>query len=133
MTLAVCAVLWSNPATAEMLCAATPGCPHHAPTLRQSSPSPALPIIASLTACCPAHSPLKAPVDPPACCAATETGAVVTPSSCCPGDKGSRRVLAAGPAALFSIASEYSPLSLNSKQAVPYVQPVDQKKTDLRI
>ncbi len=134
LALAVCAVLWSDPAFAEMVCAATPACPHHAVQLQQSSPVKVLPIIAGAKSCCPAHSAPLAPADTPTCCAVDDTGAVLPAASFVSGNTGSKHALAALASALFAPASltDYSSL-FDDQTAVSYVQPVNQKKTDLRI
>ena len=132
MALAVCAVLWSDPAVAELICAATPGCPHHAAQARISSPANAIPSISGVKPCCPLHrAPLGAPADTTACCAFGNTRAVLPVASS--GNSGSKQALAHVASSLFACAATDPSLLFNSEITISYVKPVNQKKTDLRI
>jgi hypothetical protein len=135
MALAICAVLWADPAVAELACTATPGCPQHATHAQQASPRAVLSTVSGLKSCCPRHSaPLKAPTDTPACCAAGDTGAVLPSASFLSGKNGPKHALAYLASALFSSAplTDRS-LRFSSETRFSYVRPVDEKKTDLRI
>jgi hypothetical protein len=129
MVLAICAVLWSDPAVAELVCAATPSCPHHATQIQASRL--ALPTITGTKACCPRHS---APVQTPTCCAATEGAAVLPAASFSSRKNGPKHSQALIASTLFSSPSlaERS-RRFSSDISISYDKPVDQKKTDLRI
>lgn len=128
MALALCAVLWSDPAIAELLCAATPACPHHAAPTQQRFPS-----VSGVKPCCPAHrAPLSAPADGPACCA-SDSGAILPAASFLSGNNGPKRALACVAASPFASLPADQSLLLTSETTVSCVKPVDQKKTDLRI
>ena len=135
MALAICAVLWADPAVAELACTATPGCPYHAAHVQQASPRAVLPTISGLKPCCPRHSaPLKAPTDTPACCAAGDSGAILPAESFLSGNNGPKHALAYIASTLFSSASLTDrSLRFNSETSVSYLKPVAEKKTDLRI
>jgi hypothetical protein len=129
MATAICAVLWADPAVAELICAATPSCPHHA-TQIQTSPS-ALPSIAGTKPCCPRHS---TPLDTPTCCAAIEGAAVLPVASFASKNNRSKHALTGVASALFSSASATErPLLFSSETSLSYDRPVEEKKTDLRI
>ncbi len=135
MAVAICAVLWSDPAVAELICARTPACPHHATLVPSSSPANAIPSISGVKACCPRHSaPLRSPGDTPTCCAAGDTGAVLPATSFLSRNNGPKHALVYLASALFSSASLTNrSLRFSSETSVSYVQPVNEKKTDLRI
>ena len=85
--------------------------------------------------CCPRHgAPLKAPSDTPACCATSDTGAVLPAESFLSGHNGPKHALAYTASVLFSSPSLTGrSLRFSSKTCVSYLKPVDEKKTDLKI
>ncbi len=135
MALAICAMLWCDPAVAELVCAATPSCPHHARQAQRPSPAKLLPTIAGVTPCCPRHSaPLRTPADTPDCCIAGDSGAILPVASFVSGNSGPKHALPYAASALFTSASPRDrSLFFNSETSVSYIKPVLEQKTDLRI
>jgi hypothetical protein len=131
MALAVWAVLWADPAFAEIVCAATPSCPHRAVQTLPSFSLRAITSVSGVKPCCPRHS---TPAETPECCVSAETGAVLPVASFSSANSGLQPALAHSPSALFSCATlTGGSLLLQFEAAVAYVKPVAQKKTDLRI
>jgi len=135
MALAVCAVLWSDPAFAALACAYTPGCPQHTTQVRRATPINPLPIIADSKPCCPAHhAPAKSPMDTPSCCASDDSGATLPAASFSSYNPRPRQALALLTATLFACpALDIHSSWLAAETTASYVKPVTQKKTDLRI
>ena len=133
LVLAICALLWSDPAFAALACAHTPACPQHM-GLRQagSAAQTSFARIADGKPCCPMHRQSPAtPADMPSCCASGDTGAILPAVSV--GHSRTKDALARLASALFASASLSSEWRLDVDTAAGYVKPIDQKKTDLRI
>ncbi len=136
IALALCAVLWSDPAFAALACTQMPGCPQHAARLQQPPPVAASHLsVADAKPCCPMHagSPFQRPADMPGCCAWRNADSLV-PARLFSSRQSPSKQLAELTAAHFPSASlaGHSPLS-RCETAAFYIKPVDQKKTDLRI
>lgn len=136
MALALCAVLWSDPSFAALICRA-PQCSLDAMQSRQQPPAAARSVglatnrLSDATPCCPMHARHpKGASDELSCCNIDRAASLTQAASERPRSK---RIVAAAsrqnPAAP-PLADSPPP---TSQAAALYVKPVDQKKTDLRI
>jgi len=131
LALAICAILWCDPAFAALVCAHAADCPKHA----APATSVAGKSVASITdakPCCPMqrHNPAR-PAELPTCCALSNTGAMV-PTASAQNSRASHQLAQLASALFASAALTRYPLP-TWHTTVSYVKAVNQKKTDLRI
>jgi len=135
LTLALCAVLWSDPSFAALICR-SPQCSLDAMRSRQPWPAAVRPAastsrISDATPCCPRHArnPNGLP-DELSCCNIDRAASLTQALSERPGTN--RLGMAAVQRFPATSSLRHSPLP-DARSEAPYLKPVDQKKTDLRI